>query len=89
MNENRTILDHALHWEKEAPDLLHFVQPMGGGVANVETWTFAQAVGEARRMAAYLHRLGLPPGSRIAICSKNCAYWLLADWAIWMAGHVT
>jgi long-chain acyl-CoA synthetase len=89
MNDKRTILDDFLHWETEAADVLHFVQPMGGGATNVETWTFAQAVGEARRMAAYLHELGLPPGSRIAICSKNCAYWILADWAIWMAGHVT
>jgi len=89
MSDRRTTLDDVLHWERQAPDMLHFVQPMGGGAANVKTWTFAQAVGEARRMAAYLDQLGLPPGSRIAICSKNCAYWIIADWAIWMAGHVT
>lgn len=89
MSDRRTILDHAVHWERHAPDMLHFVQPMGGGPASVRTWTMAEAVGEARRMAAYLEALGLPPGSRIAICSKNCAYWLLADWAIWMAGHVS
>lgn len=88
MSENKTILDWALHWEKEAPDMLHFVQPMGGG-DNVKTWTFAQALKEARRIAAYLSSLGLAPKSRIAICSKNCAHWILADWAIWMAGHVS
>jgi long-chain acyl-CoA synthetase len=87
MSENKTLLDWALHWEKEAPDMLHFVQPIGGG--NVKTWTWAQAVGEARRMATYLERLGLPPGSRVAICSKNTAHWIIADWAIWMAGHVS
>jgi long-chain acyl-CoA synthetase len=89
MRVNKTILEWALHWEREAPDLLHFVQPMGGGVANVKTWTFAQALRDARRIAAYIEGLGLPPKSRIAICSKNCAYWILADWAIWMAGHVS
>jgi long-chain acyl-CoA synthetase len=89
MSDTKTILDWALHWEKESPDLLHFVQPMGGGAANIKTWTFAQAIKEARRMAAYLRGLNLPERSRIAICSKNCAYWLLADWAIWMAGHVS
>jgi len=89
MSEKKTILDWALHWEKEAPDMLHFVQPLGGGVDNVKTWTFAQALKEARRVAAYLAGLGLPPKSRIAICSKNCAHWILADWAIWMAGHVS
>jgi long-chain acyl-CoA synthetase len=89
MSDTKTILDWALHWEKESPDLLHFVQPMGGGAANIKTWTFAQAVKEARSMAAYLQRLDLPAKSRIAICSKNCAHWILADWAIWMAGHVS
>lgn len=89
MRVNKTILDWAVHWEKEAPDMLHFVQPMVGGTDTVKTWTFAQASQEARRMAAYIQRLGLPPKSRIAICSKNCAYWIMADWAIWMAGHVS
>jgi long-chain acyl-CoA synthetase len=88
MSMNKTILDWALHWEKEAPGMLHFVQPMGGGADELKTWTFAQAVQESRRMATYLQRLGLPPKTRIAICSKNCAYWIMADWAIWMAGHV-
>jgi long-chain acyl-CoA synthetase len=89
MSVNKTTLEWALHWEKEAPHMPHFVQPMGGGVDDVKTWTFAQALQEARRMASYLERLDLPPKSRIAICSKNCAYWMLADWAIWMAGHVS
>jgi long-chain acyl-CoA synthetase len=89
MRVNKTILDWALHWEKEAPDMLHFVQPMGGGPEDVKTWTFARALRETRKMAAYLERLRLPPKSRIAICSKNCAYWIMADWAIWMAGHVS
>jgi long-chain acyl-CoA synthetase len=89
MRVNKTILDWALHWEKETPDMLHFVQPMGGGVDGVKTWTFAQALAETRRIATFLVNLGLSPKSRIAICSKNCAYWIMADWAIWMAGHVS
>jgi long-chain acyl-CoA synthetase len=88
MRVTKTNLEWALQWERETPDVLHFVQPMGGGAANIKTWTFAQAMKEARRMAAYLVSLGLPPKSRIAICSKNCAHWILADWAIWMANHV-
>src|SRR5262249_36319206 len=30
-----------------------------------------------------------PPRSHVALLSKNTAHWLLADLAIWMAGHVT
>ena len=40
-------------------------------------------------MASYLNSLDLPQRSSIALCSKNCAYWLLADLAIWMAGHIS
>ncbi len=54
-----------------------------------KTWTFKEAVGEARRMASYLKSLDYPEKSQIALCSKNCAYWIIADLAIWMAGHVT
>jgi long-subunit acyl-CoA synthetase (AMP-forming) len=31
----------------------------------------------------------LPQGSHIALISKNCAHWIIADLAIWMAGHVS
>ena len=40
-------------------------------------------------MAAYLRSLDLPERSQIAIFSKNTAWWVLADLAIWMAGHVS
>ena len=40
-------------------------------------------------MAAHLQCLGLRPGSRIALFSKNTAHWLMADLAIWMAGYVS
>ena len=40
-------------------------------------------------MAAYLKAQNWEPGSRVAILSRNCAWWIMADLAIWMAGHVT
>jgi long-chain acyl-CoA synthetase len=40
-------------------------------------------------MAAYLQSLDLPPQSKIAIISKNCAHWIMADLAIMMAGHIS
>jgi len=87
MPTRRTILEWVYHWEKTAPDRIWLTQPMGGG--PVKTWTWAEALDEARRMATYLKGLGLPDKSPIALCSKNCAYWMLTDLAIWMAGHVS
>src|SRR6202008_3325223 len=37
----------------------------------------------------HLQSLGLPPQSNIAILGKNSAQWIMADLAIWMAGHVS
>ena len=74
-------------WERETPERLAFVQPMGGGAVREFTW--AQVADETRRMAAHLQSLGFEPGARIAILSKNCAWWLMSDLAIWMAGYVS
>ena len=39
-------------------------------------------------MAAHIESLHLAVPSQIAIMSKNCAWWLMADLAIMMSGHV-
>ena len=80
-------LQRLYQWEKTAADRVVLTQPLGGGAIRDFTW--GEAIGEVRRMAAHLRSLGFAPGSRIAILSKNCAHWLLADFAIWMAGHVS
>ncbi len=85
----KNLLECAYYWEKNAPDRMYLTQPMGGGEDNIKTWTWQEAVVEARRMAAYLKGLDLPERSHIALCSKNCAHWIMADLAIWMAGHVS
>jgi long-chain acyl-CoA synthetase len=81
------LLQRALRWERERADRVYLTQPLGGG--RIREYTWAQAMDEARRMAAHLQAQGFPPGSRIAILSKNCAHFILADLAIWMAGHVS
>jgi long-chain acyl-CoA synthetase len=80
-------LQRLYHFEKATRGRVVFTQPMGGG--KVRDFTWGQALDETRRMAAYLAGLNLPRGSSIAILSKNCAWWMLSDWAIWMAGHVS
>jgi long-subunit acyl-CoA synthetase (AMP-forming) len=40
-------------------------------------------------MAAHLRSRGLPEGARIAMLSKNCAHFVMAEIAIWMAGYTT
>ena len=80
-------LQRLYHWEKSAPERRVFTQPMGGGALRTMNWR--ELMDETRRMAAHLQSYGFAPGSRIAILSKNCAHWLMSDWAIWMAGYVS
>jgi len=87
MAELQLALDDVYRWERTAPNRLWLTQPIGNG--EVETYTWAQAMDQVRRMAAHLKYLNLEPGSHIALISKNCAHFIFADLAIWMAGHVS
>lgn len=88
MNKQQKLpLDMIYHWETARAEKVYMTQPMGKGKTVDFTWR--RAVGEARRMASYLKSLNLPEKSRIGIVSKNCAHWIMSDWAIWMAGHIS
>src|SRR5215813_9633009 len=87
INQDDLPLELAFRWERERADQKFLTQPFGGG--QVRHWTWAQAVNEARCMAAFLKAQAWEPRSRIAILSKNCAWWIMADLAIWMSGHVS
>ena len=87
MPELQLALDDVYSWEERAPNQLWMTQPIGNG--EVETYTWAEAMDQVRRMAAHLKSLDLEPGSHIGLISKNCAHFIFADLAIWMAGHVS
>ncbi len=80
-------LQRLYHWEKTDPQRVALTQPMGAGA--VQDFTWAEIGDQVRRMAAYLQSQGWEPGSKVAILSKNCAWWMMSDLAIWIAGHVS
>lgn len=75
-----------IKWERETPDSIFFRQPLNG---EWKTWTYQQAGEEIRKIATGLLSLNLPAKSKIAILSKNCAHWIMADLAIFMSGHIS
>ncbi len=87
LTEDDLPLQRIYRWERERPESIFLTQPFGGG--QVRDWTWGQAVAEVRRIANWLKAQDWEPGSRVAILSRNCAWWILADLAIWMAGYVT
>ncbi|MDF1564026.1 MAG: AMP-binding protein [Deltaproteobacteria bacterium] len=87
--DTKTLLECMLNWEKQGKDRRVFTQPMGGGDENLKYYTYGEAMEEARRLASYIKSLELPPKSCITLLSKNTAWWMITDIAIWMAGHVS
>lgn len=85
-DSRQTLLDWFHYWELTQPQAVYLTQPNGHQVID---YTWAEVGDQARRMAAHLKSLKLPPRSSIGLLSKNCAHWLIADLAIWMSGHVS
>ncbi|MFM7079065.1 MAG: AMP-binding protein, partial [Bacteroidota bacterium] len=72
----KTPIEYFYHWVEHAPNEPFLRQPKG------DTWTvysYRQAYDEALRMAAYMQRSGLNRGDHVAILSRNCCHWILAD----------
>ena len=84
---NKLLLDAVYEWECNYPDKTYLTQPIGPN--HVVDYSWSDTMGEARRMAAYLRSLDLPDNSNIALLSKNCAHFIMAELAIWMSGHAT
>ena len=86
---NTAVLPLEVFFQREArhPDKRYMVQPLPGGQILELSWS--DVGDQARRAANWLRAQELPPGSRIALVSKNCAHWIITDLAIWMAGHVS
>ena len=87
MADDKLILDYIQDHEAKQKDTVFLTQPLGAG--KVVDYTWGETVDQARRMAAHLQSRGLGAGSQIAILSKNCAHFFMAELAIWMAGGTT
>jgi len=86
MQELKTPLEKFYHWEQTIPDNIFMRQPFNG---QWHTYTWKQAGDEIRRIAAAIKAMGIPPKSKIALVSKNCAHWLMTDLAIMMADCIS
>ena len=79
-------LEAFLHWEKNSPNQPFLKQFHNG---KIDTLNFKESGQEIRKIANAIKKRKLPAGSNIALLSKNCDYWVMADLAIMMSGHVS
>jgi long-subunit acyl-CoA synthetase (AMP-forming) len=83
----RLILDHVQDHEIQRADQVYLTQPLGQGQVRAYTWR--ETLDEARRMARHLQSQGFKQGTRIGLITKNCAHFIMAELAIWLAGGTT
>jgi long-chain acyl-CoA synthetase len=87
MTDSKLILDYVFEHEKDRADHVWLAQPTGDGAVVRYTWR--EVLSQARRMASHLRSMGFAPDARIAILTKNCAHFMIAELAIWLAGFTT
>jgi len=87
MGTQKLILDYIYDNETALRDQVFLTQPVGGG--KVVDYSWGATLDQARRMAAHLQSLGLQKGDKVAILSKNCAHFFMAELANWIGGFTT
>lgn len=87
VDDRKTTLHSLFYWAQRSPDMVYMTQPYPDGSTTETTWK--QAADQVLRMAAHLKSLELPEKSCIGLLGKNSDYWIMADLAIWAAGHVS
>lgn len=80
-----TTLEKFYRWETNLADKVFLHQPIAG---QWYRWTYGEAGQEIRKIAAYLKE-NFSEGAKIALLSRNCAHWIMADIAINMAGCIS
>ena len=74
------------HWVESIPNEVFLRQPVNRKFVE---FTFAESNDQILRMVSALHNLGIQPGDHVALLSKNCAHWIMADLAIMAAGCIS
>ncbi|HHQ4802560.1 AMP-binding protein [Aeromonas veronii] len=83
---NKLPLEMLYHWERQCPDRIYLRQTINREYVD---FTWGEVADEARRMVTALRHLGLVAGDKVALLSKNCAQWFIADLAMQMGQYVS
>lgn len=75
-----------LKWAQERPDQVYLKQTINR--QHVE-FTYAQVADQALKLVSVLNELGIQPGDKVALVSKNCAEWFICDLAMTLGDFVS
>lgn len=86
MAQLQTPADMIIKWANERPDDVYLKQIINRKFVN---YTYASVADKALRLVTAFQQLGIQPGDRIALISKNCAEWFICDLAMMLGGYVS
>nr|WP_297783858.1 AMP-binding protein [uncultured Allomuricauda sp.] len=86
METFKTPLEAFSHWLQKDPNQIFLRQPINRKFIE---YSRKEAYAQALRIASALHNMGLKQGDHVALLSKNCAHWFMADLAIMLGGFIS
>ncbi|MGD8109774.1 AMP-binding protein [Vibrio sp. TRT 17S01] len=75
-----------LKWAEERPNEVYLKQIINRQFVE---FTYAEVADQALRLVTVLRNLGVQPGDRVALISKNCAEWFICDLAMMLGDYVS
>ncbi|MGR5318763.1 AMP-binding protein [Vibrio sp. DNB22_19_1] len=75
-----------LKWAEVRPNEVYLKQIIDRQFVE---FTFAEVADQALRLVSALRSLGLKPGDKVALVSKNCAEWFICDLAMMLGDYVS
>ncbi|MGR5093530.1 AMP-binding protein [Vibrio maritimus] len=75
-----------LKWAHEKPNEVYLKQIINRQFVE---FTYAEVADKALRLVSALRGLGIQPGDKVALISKNCAEWFICDLAMMLGDYVS
>lgn len=82
----KTPVEMLSHWVEKQGEQTYLRQPINGQYQDF-SWRDVQQ--QMQKIAGALRHLGLNPGDKIAVLSKNCAEWFITDLALMHGGYIS
>ncbi|EPO5778609.1 AMP-binding protein [Vibrio harveyi] len=75
-----------LKWAEERPNEVYLKQIIN---RQFVAFTYAEVADKALKLVTALRNLGVQPGEKVALVSKNCAEWFICDLAMMLGDYVS
>jgi long-subunit acyl-CoA synthetase (AMP-forming) len=75
-----------LKWAEERPNDIYLKQIINRQFVE---YSYAQVADMALKFVSALRELGLQPGDKVALVSKNCAEWFITDLALMLGDYIS